>query len=147
MTSSLYDDILMDHIKHARNYQALENADCFAHGRNPLCGDEMTVYVLLGDGHIGDVAYQASCCGISMASGSIMTEAIKGKPISAAQNLADRFVASLHGAGTCEVEEDNGGPNALLRTVEKFPSRAGCAALPWQTLARALSAGAACVSR
>ncbi|HET7159524.1 MAG TPA: iron-sulfur cluster assembly scaffold protein, partial [Burkholderiales bacterium] len=73
-----YDDLIMDHIKHARNYRVLEEANCMGEGSNPLCGDEIVLYIRIEDGYIADAAFQCSCCGISMASASIMTELARG---------------------------------------------------------------------
>ena len=77
--SKAYDDLIMDHIKNARNFRALADATHHANGSNPLCGDELTVYIRLGNERIEDAAFQRTCCGISMASASIMTESVRGK--------------------------------------------------------------------
>src|SRR3954471_7622988 len=77
-----YDPLLLDHIKNARNYRELPAASHHAAGINPLCGDEMNVYAEVIDERIGDLGFQCSCCGISMASASIMTELMKSQPLS-----------------------------------------------------------------
>jgi nitrogen fixation NifU-like protein len=139
--ASPYDDYLMDHIKNARNYRVPDDADYSATGSNPLCGDEITVYLKMEDGRIDDVAFQCTCCGISMASASIMTEVVKGTAPAEAQVLASEFVEMLtreqSGAGDALTEDRM----ALLDTVRKYPSRARCAVLPWQTLESALASG------
>ena len=89
----LYDDVLMDHIRNARNYAALEDANRTACGANPLCGDDVTVYVKLEDERLERIAFQCTCCGISMASASIMTETLAGR--SAADALAEINVREL----------------------------------------------------
>ena len=86
-TAALYDDVILDHIKNARNFRALEHADRMAEGVNPLCGDSFTVYVMFEDEVIRDASFLCSCCGISMASASVMTEAVKGKTIEQAKEL------------------------------------------------------------
>ena len=77
--SAPYDDILMDHIKNARNYRAPPDATHTASGSNPLCGDELTVFLKLKENRLEDIAFQCTCCGISMASASVMTESMAGR--------------------------------------------------------------------
>ena len=76
---NLYDDVIMDHIRNARNYHKLDGANREAEGSNPLCGDVITVYLKLSGEVIEDIGFQCTCCGVSMASASIMTESVKGK--------------------------------------------------------------------
>jgi nitrogen fixation protein NifU and related proteins len=134
----LYDDFVMDHIRNARNYRVLNDADRSASGTSPLCGDELTVYVKLHEDTIADVAFQCTCCGVSMASASIMTELVKGARTEEAGALIREFVTLLtvaaNGAGSLMTPERL----AMLETVRRFPSRARCAVLPWATLERAL---------
>src|ERR1044071_2393030 len=88
-----YDDLVMDHIKHARNYRVLADASHQAQGSNPLCGDELVIYLSTKHERIVDIAFQCTCCGISMASASIMSEQVKGKLTSEAKSLLGKFVA------------------------------------------------------
>jgi len=135
---TLYDDLILDHIKNARNYRALEHADRTAEGVNPLCGDSFTVYVRLDGELIRDASFQCSCCGISMASASLMTEMMKGRSVTQARELYRRFTALLlSGAGDLQPQPDLG-EVALLAAVRAFPSRRSCAALAWHTLIAAL---------
>ena len=76
--SKAYDDLIMDRIKNARGFRVLDDATHRAEGSNPLCGDEMTVYLTLAGERIESAAFQCTCCGISMASASIMTESVRG---------------------------------------------------------------------
>jgi nitrogen fixation NifU-like protein len=135
----LYDDFVMDHIRNARNYRVLNDADHAASGTSPLCGDEITVYVKVRNGTIADVAFQCTCCGVSMASASMMTELVNGVRTEDARALIQEFVTLLtfaaNGAGTLSTPERL----AMLETVRKFPSRGRCAVLPWATLERALA--------
>jgi nitrogen fixation NifU-like protein len=137
----LYDDFVMDHIKNARNYRVLNDADRSASGTSPLCGDEITVYLKVDDDTITDVAFQCTCCGVSMASASIMTELVKGVRTGQARALTHEFVTLLtfaaNGAGELMTPERL----AMLETVRRFPSRGRCAVLPWATLERALAHG------
>ncbi|HTO45371.1 MAG TPA: SUF system NifU family Fe-S cluster assembly protein [Burkholderiales bacterium] len=134
---SLYDDVILDHIKNARNYRVLERADRVAEGVNPLCGDNFTVYVQLDGEVIRDAAFQCSCCGISMASASVMTEAVKGRTLAQAAELYTRFTDLLSRPGVSETVDDLG-EVAVLAVVRAFPSRRDCAALAWHTLLAAL---------
>jgi len=136
-THALYDEVILDHIKNARNYRVLEHADRVAEGVNPLCGDTFTVYVQLDGEVIRDAAFQCSCCGISMASASVMTEAVKGRTLAQADELYRRFIGLLAKPGTPEVPDDLG-EVAVLSVVRAFPSRRDCAALAWHTLLAAL---------
>ena len=133
-----YDDFVMDHIKHARNYRVLDDATHQAQGSNPLCGDELVIYLKTERDRITDIAFQCTCCGVSMASASIMSEQIKGKSTSEARSLVGKFVAILQGSANASAYHPTEGQNALLKTVQALPSRASCAALPWMTLSAAL---------
>ncbi len=135
--SALYDDVILDHIKNARNYRPIENADRHAEGVNPLCGDTFTVYVDLDGETIRDAAFQCSCCGISMASASVMTEIVRGKSVERAQALYRHFIALLNDQDAPQTD-DAMGELAVLGVVRDFPSRRNCAALAWHTLAAAL---------
>jgi nitrogen fixation NifU-like protein len=135
--SALYDHVILDHIKNARNYRAMEDAHRTAEGVNPLCGDSFTVYVQLDGETIRDASFQCSCCGISMASASVMTEEVKGKSVEQARQLYRAFTQMLsHPEAVAPSHEL--GEVALLSVVRDFPSRRNCAALAWHTLNAAL---------
>lgn len=136
--SALYDEILMDHIKSARNYRMPETVSRELPGSNALCGDEMTPYLSMEDEHIEDIGFQCSCYGISMASASIMTEIVKGKKTREAKALLERFIDTLSvnreecSLLICREQQ------AILEAVRKFPARARWALLPWATLRNGL---------
>ncbi|MGH8750137.1 MAG: Fe-S cluster assembly sulfur transfer protein SufU [Burkholderiales bacterium] len=130
----LYDEVIMDHIKNARNYRRLENANCEAEKSNPLCGDVLSVYLTLEGETIADIGFQCSCCGISMASASIMTASVKGKSRSEAQSLFRHFSRLLAQPDAALDDE-----LAVLAVVREFPSRIQCATLAWETLEKALN--------
>jgi nitrogen fixation NifU-like protein len=132
---SPYDDILMEHIKNARNYRAIEGASGSASGANALCGDAMTVFVRIEDGRIVDIAFQCECCGVSMASASIMTEALAGVSAEEARAQVKTFLARI--AGAARPGED-GAQGAVVAAVRQYPVRSRCALLPWLTLEAAL---------
>ena len=88
---SLYSEAILDHIKNARNYYELPDANRSARGVNPLCGDSFSVYLRTEADYISQASFQCECCGISMASASIMTEAVRGKSLAEAKALVLRF--------------------------------------------------------
>ena len=133
-----YDDLIMDHIKNARGYRVLDDATHHASGANPLCGDEMTVYARLAGDQIEAVTFQCTCCGISMASASMMSEYVRGKSRAQLKASLESFVAAIIGHAEPPAAESDGMRHALLKTVRDLPARTPCAALPWATLAAAL---------
>ena len=135
----LYDDLIMDHIRNARNYRVLDRANRSATGRNPLCGDDVTVYLKLGIQQLEDVSFQCNACGISMASASIMTESVKSMTVADARALIRTFVSALNDRAALPDHDATAGQLAILATVEAFPARTQCAILPWATLEAALN--------
>ncbi|HEY7556136.1 MAG TPA: SUF system NifU family Fe-S cluster assembly protein [Candidatus Binatia bacterium] len=135
----LYQEVILDHNKSPRNFRVMENADRKAEGFNPLCGDQVTVYLRLRDGLIEDISFQGSGCAISKASASMMTAELKGKRESDAEKLFDRVHRMLTGDGV-----DGGqslGKLRVLSGVSKFPARVKCASLAWHTMNSALQGG------
>jgi nitrogen fixation NifU-like protein len=141
----LYQEVILDHGKHPRNFRALDDATCCAHGRNPLCGDQLTVYLKLGaDGLVEDATFEGKGCAISVASASLMTELIRGKTEAQARLLFDRFHALAAGGDQAEVPpelEDALDRLQVLAGVRQYPVRVKCATLPWHTMKAALSGG------
>jgi nitrogen fixation protein NifU and related proteins len=133
-----YDVLIMDHIKNARNYTVPGCVNHKAMGANPLCGDELTLYLKIEHDVVEQAAFQCTCCGISMASASIMTEMIKGRNIIDIRILLRTFATSLSDRGDSQVHGVSREQRAILDTVRKFPSRYRCAVLPWATLEGAL---------
>jgi nitrogen fixation NifU-like protein len=134
---ALYQEIILDHNRRPRNYGELPGADRSVAGRNPLCGDEMTLWVRLEDDRIADARFVAQGCAVSKASASLMTAAVKGKTREEAGALYDR----VHRLVTGRLGEDERaglGPLAALGGVAKFPIRVKCASLPWHALRKAL---------
>jgi len=133
-----YDDLIMEHIKNARGYRALDGASHHADGVNPLCGDEMTVYAQISGDRVDAVAYQCSCCGVSMASASMMSEYVQGKNPAQLRTWIAAFSADLLAHAEPPSATEDPMRHALLKTVRDLPSRTPCAALPWAILAAAL---------
>jgi nitrogen fixation NifU-like protein len=136
--SELYQEVILDHNKSPRNYRVMDDATRASEGLNPLCGDQMTVYVKMDGDRIEDVAFQARGCAISKASASLMTEGVKGKTIGEAEELFGRVHAMLTTPRDEETEEDGLGKLAVLSGVREFPSRVKCASLSWHALRAAL---------
>lgn len=133
-----YDDLIMDHIKNARNYFVLGDVNRKATGSNPLCGDDFTVYLKVVSDKIEEISFQCTCCGISMASASIMMEVIKGRNAHDASTQLQTFISTLRDLTVSSLDIVTREQLALLETVKKFPSRNDCATLPWQILKKAL---------
>lgn len=133
----LYQDIIVDHNRSPRNFRLIDPADLQAQGYNPLCGDKLGVYLNLRDGRIEDLAFQGSGCAISVASASLMTEAVKGTSETEARKLYEQVHDMLTGADT-DVDPMDLGKLAALAGVRDYPSRVKCASLCWHTLIAAL---------
>jgi nitrogen fixation NifU-like protein len=131
----LYQDVILDHNRRPRNFRALEHAST-AEGFNPLCGDHFTVYVRVDGDVLADVGFQGSGCAISKASGSLMTESIKGKTVADAALLIERFHRMITSPPDSPI--DDLGKLAALAGVRQFPVRVKCASLAWHALRAAL---------
>lgn len=136
----LYQHIILDHNKRPRNFGRPPVATHAAHGHNPLCGDEVNVYVALEGERIADLAFDGEGCAISKASASLMTESLKGKTLADARSEADELFALLNGENTTPADEllMEVGDIAALSGVRKYPARIKCAALAWRALLAAL---------
>ena len=132
----LYKEVILDHYKAPRNKRALPGAELSCTRNNPLCGDEITVYAHVNDGTIADVAFQGQGCSISQASASMMTEAVRGKRVEQAWDLAADFRAMM--AGDVGPDEDEFGELVALKGVVKYPIRIKCAVLAWDVFQEAV---------
>ena len=133
----LYQEVILDHNKHPRNYGEIDGADCQADGYNPLCGDRLVVYLKVREGKITEVAFVGSGCAISKASASLMTDAVKGLSLSAAKELFDQFHTMITNKAETDFSEELG-KLAVLAGVRDYPTRIKCASLAWHTLRSAL---------
>jgi nitrogen fixation NifU-like protein len=137
----LYQNVILEHNRSPRNYRAIPDADGKASGHNPLCGDEVTVWVRLNGDVIDDVSFEGAGCAISRASASLMTGAVKGKTRAEATGLFERFQRLVTGNSAGEPAETLG-KLAVFSGVSAFPVRVKCASLAWHTLRSALEGGA-----
>lgn len=132
----LYQEVIFDHNRQPRNYGALDAATQVAHGHNPLCGDQLTLYLIVKDGVVSEVRFQGQGCAISTASASLMTEAIKGKPLAEIEAMFEAFHAMLTEA---EPTPHTGmGKLEVFEGVREYPARVKCATLAWHTLHNAV---------
>jgi nitrogen fixation NifU-like protein len=137
--SDLYQEVILEHNKNPRNFREIENADKFAEGHNPLCGDQLKLYLMMEDDTVKDVAFKGSGCAISKASASMMTQVIKGKSREEAEILFDEFHKMVLGEMDEEREENRLGKLKIFAGVREFPARVKCASLSWHTLHAALN--------
>lgn len=135
----LYREIILDHYKSPRNRGTLEPPAIRTEGHNPLCGDEIEVYIAVDNDIVSDIKISGQGCSISQSSASMMSAAIKGKPVAEVRALIHRF---KHMMSIEDVEEpDTSAPLGdleALQGVVKFPVRIKCAVLAWNTLAEGL---------
>jgi nitrogen fixation protein NifU and related proteins len=129
--SDLYQEVILDHSRSPRNFKKLENANRVADGHNPLCGDHVTIYLILEKDVIQDVTFQGSGCAISKASASIMTAFLKGKTKAEVEKVFGQFREMVT---TGKVPEESMGKLAVFAGVHKFPARVKCAILPWHAV-------------
>ena len=148
--SALYQEVILDHNRNPRNFREIVDATRRVFGRNPLCGDEVTVWVKLNGDVIDDVSFGGRGCAISKASASLMTSAVKGKTRNEARELFARFHDMVTASPTTPAdtlpEAKALGRLAVLGGVRRFPARVKCATLAWHALQSAISDGAAEVS-
>jgi nitrogen fixation NifU-like protein len=131
----LYQEVIFDHNRKPRNFHVMAQADHVAHGHNPLCGDQLTVYLRVVDDVVADVSFEGHGCAISKASASLMTEAVKGRSVADVEALFQDFHALLTDVPSADRDF---GKLQVLAGVRDFPARVKCATLAWHTLHNAL---------
>jgi len=135
----LYQQVIVDHNKSPRNFGKLADANRDAEGFNPLCGDRLHIYLKVNDdGLIADVSFEGEGCAISVASASLMTEAMKGKPLADFQPLFEAFQHMVTSDLAEAPDDEHLGKLAVLAGVREFPSRIKCAILCWHTMRSAV---------
>ncbi len=133
----IYKEVILDHYKNPRNKREMQDAERSASQNNPLCGDEIKVFVHEEDGKVLDVTFVGQGCSISQSSASMMTEAVAGKTREEVGDLVGGFRGMM--AGEAEPDEDAFGELVALKGVVKYPVRVKCAVLSWDTLEAALA--------
>ena len=132
----IYKEVILDHYKSPRNKRELAGATFSCTANNPLCGDEITVFANVADAQVTEVAFQGAGCSISQSSASMMTEAVTGKSVDDAKQMAADFRGMM--AGEIDPSEDAFGELVALKGVVKYPIRIKCAVLAWDVLQDAL---------
>lgn len=138
----MYQEVLLAHNENPNNFRAIENASCSAQGNNPLCGDEITVYLQFQDGKISDISFLGQGCAICKASASLMTSRLLGLNKAEAEKVAQDIIQLIND-DTQPIPEDLGELEAILG-VRKFPARIKCATLAWHTFLKALQGKGSC---
>ena len=139
--TDLYQEVILDHNRSPRNFGTVVGATHSGIGHNPLCGDQLTLYVKVEQGVIREIGFQGKGCAISKASASLMTEAVKGRTTEEAEALFARFHDLLTGPPDVRADAKSFGKLAVFSGVREFPVRVKCATLAWHTLRSALAGG------
>ena len=141
----LYKEVILDHYRNPRNKRDLPDAGLSCTKNNPLCGDEITVRARVESGTVREVAFEGQGCSISQASASMLTEAVMGKSVDEAGDLASEFRGMME--GKVEPSEDEFGDLVALKGVVKYPVRIKCAVLAWDVLQDVLASSGESVSK
>lgn len=137
--TELYQQVIIEHNKNPRNFKKLEQATHQAEGYNPLCGDDLVIYLRLGENEtIEEVTFEGQGCAISRASASMMTQSLKGKSVEEAQKLFEQFHSLITGKLDPDQQAHTLGKLAIFKTIWHFPARVKCASLAWHTFQGAL---------
>jgi nitrogen fixation NifU-like protein len=138
----LYQDIILEHGKSPRNFGKCVNHSHEAKGYNPLCGDQVHIYLKLNEKkNVDEITFEGSGCAISMASTSIMTELVKGKSFEVAKKIIDEFLNMIKSGSEMKTEDLNDDQKTKIMSlsgVKQYPMRVKCATLSWHTLTSAL---------
>lgn len=138
--NELYQQVILDHNRNPRNFREIKNATHNCHGFNPLCGDDITIYLDVDPDEqvIKDLSFVGSGCAISKASTSLMTAFLKGKKLDQARVIFDEFHKMVLGEFDPEKQEHHLGKLKLFKGIREYPSRTKCASLAWHTMIGAL---------
>ncbi|MBT3983144.1 MAG: SUF system NifU family Fe-S cluster assembly protein [Bacteriovoracaceae bacterium] len=136
----LYQSVILDHNKNPKNFKKIEGHTHKQEGFNPVCGDHLHIYIKLSDDKatVEDVGFIGEGCAISKASASMMTQAIKGRPVQEVKDLYKDFHKLLTGKLDPENDENSLGKLQIFSGIWKYPARVKCATLSWHTMAAAL---------
>ncbi len=132
--NDLYQEVILDHCKHPRNFRELPHPTCSAQGHNPLCGDQLRLFLVVENGTIKDISFVGSGCCISKASASLLTEFARGKTRAEVEAMFER----VHEMITTGRVSGEVGKLAVFAGVHKYPARVKCAILSWHALMAAL---------
>ncbi|WP_027627653.1 Fe-S cluster assembly sulfur transfer protein SufU [Ruminiclostridium cellobioparum] len=136
--NEIYTEVITEHSTSARNRRHLEQASVTLAGKNPSCGDEIELELLVRDGKIADASFTGVGCAISQASASMMIDLVKGKSLPEARQLAELFTAMIQRKVTNDRDLEPLEEATALKSVSNLPARVKCAAMPWHTLETAI---------
>ena len=134
----LYQSVILDHNKKPRNFCKPKGANRSAEGVNPLCGDQLTVYLSVENGVVEDVGFNGTGCAISTASASLMTQSIKGKKVEDIEHLFTGFHQMVTSNPLSSIQGEDLGKLSVFSGVREFPMRVKCATLAWHAMTEAL---------
>jgi nitrogen fixation NifU-like protein len=134
----LYQQVILEHNKKPRNFGKLEPCTHHAEGHNPLCGDQLELTLIIDEGLVKDIKFTGTGCAIDVSSASLMTGAVKGRPVAEAEAMAEQFRGMVRGELAPGPQTPLLGKLTLFSGVKDLPSRVKCAVLPWATLHAAL---------
>ncbi len=142
----LYQEMILEHNRSPRNYRRMEDATGHAEGRNPLCGDHLSVWLKLEGDVVADASFAGSGCAISKSSASLMTAALKGRTRTEALRMFEQFQGLVTGVLPPEAARDDLGKLAVFSGVSAFPIRVKCATLAWHAMKAAMAGAGQSVS-
>ena len=136
----LYQQMILSHNKNPKNFRVIDDPSHFAEGHNPLCGDNLDVYLQVdGDKKITDISFQGSGCAISKSAASMMTEMLKGKSVEEAEELFEQYHNLVTGKLNPEKDSHKLGKLTIFSGIWEYPARVKCASLSWHTAKAALN--------
>jgi nitrogen fixation NifU-like protein len=138
----LYQEVILDHSRHPRHFGALDHPTHKAEGHNPLCGDRVTVTLMLQDGRVSDIKFTGKGCAISQASASLMSEMLAGRTLEEAQKLMGGFLHLVKGEDSSFLHPEDREQLDVMAGIREFPMRVKCATLAWHTFHNAVEEGA-----
>jgi len=143
----LYQEVILDHSRHPRHFGPLDHHTHEGQGHNPLCGDRVTVYLLVdANNTIKEIKFEGRGCAISQASASLMTDMLTGRSVAEAEALMGGFLHLVKGEDASDLAEDDLDRLQVMAGVSAFPMRVKCATLAWHTMKSALESGTAAKS-
>ena len=137
-SQELYQEIVMDHNRRPRNFGSMTDSTATSEGFNPLCGDQITLFLKVSEDIVEDISFEGVGCAISKSSASMMTEGVKGKSVEEALRVFEAFREMITAKSDGSKDSEILGDLEILKGVAQYPTRIKCATLSWHTLQAAL---------
>ena len=137
-SQELYQEIVMDHNRRPRNFGSMTDSPATSEGFNPLCGDQITLFLKVSEDIVEDISFEGVGCAISKSSASMMTEGVKGKSVEEALTVFEAFREMITAKSDGSKDSEILGDLEILKGVAQYPTRIKCATLSWHTLQAAL---------